>query len=209
MKLGKFICEVLLAREIEDGEGKDDFLLDTAKFYKVNVKKIEREFQKEIDAKKLADKQAAAAAKKLAREKERKKAARAAKPNGSAPPDKSESALIAHALHSEDGRDKILTQPDGRAFYIYPEPTCIHCGCTYFNPCPGGCSWSVQESKTNRGLCSACRGKGRVFTPVLDLSGKEVDGMGAKKASKKKSKKKSAKAASDKANTREAPAGAV
>jgi hypothetical protein len=67
----------------------------------------------------------------------------------------------------------------------------------------------VQESKTNRGLCSACRGKGRVFTPVLDLSGKEVDGMGAKKASKKKSKKKSAKAASDKANTREAPAGAV
>lgn len=36
------------------------------------------------------------------------------------------------------------------------EPTCIKCGCTEFNACDEGCSWSFLNKKTNEGICSSC-----------------------------------------------------
>jgi hypothetical protein len=36
------------------------------------------------------------------------------------------------------------------------EPTCIKCGCTEYNACDEGCSWTFLNKKTNEGLCSAC-----------------------------------------------------
>jgi hypothetical protein len=36
------------------------------------------------------------------------------------------------------------------------EPTCIKCGCTQFNACDEGCSWTFLNKKTNEGICSAC-----------------------------------------------------
>lgn len=39
----------------------------------------------------------------------------------------------------------------------YDEPTCATCGCTVAKACPGGCSWTKLDKKTNRGLCSACK----------------------------------------------------
>jgi hypothetical protein len=171
-----------------------------ARQYKVNANKIQHGLQKEIAARKAEEQKAA-------REK-RKKDGQPRKRHPQ-PMAKSEAALIAHALHSEDGRDKVIIQPDGSAFYLYREPTCIHCGCIESNACPGACSWSVLETQTNRGLCSACGQKKKTFVPIAKLDGKEVAAMSSKKSSKKKSKKKSAKASNKKTNAQEAPAGAV
>lgn len=38
----------------------------------------------------------------------------------------------------------------------YAEPTCKTCGCIEARACPGGCSWSKLDKKTNVGLCSTC-----------------------------------------------------
>ena len=107
----------------------------------------------------------------------------------------SESARIAHALHSNEGRDKVHLHRDGTAHLIYGEPTCIGCGCTELSACPGGCSWTDRELISNRGLCSSCEAKGIKFsrstvTPVKS-NGKEETSM-ATKAKKKASKKKPA-----------------
>jgi hypothetical protein len=35
-------------------------------------------------------------------------------------------------------------------------PTCIECGCTESQACPGGCSWVDLNRETNQGICSTC-----------------------------------------------------
>jgi ParB family chromosome partitioning protein len=102
----------------------------------------------------------------------------------------SEAAIIAHALHSGEGRDKVHLNPDGSAHMVYDEPTCIHCGCQELSPCPEGCAWVTLEEKTNRGLCTSCSAKGHKLNRVAS-EGKEGKAM-AKKAKKKASKKKPA-----------------
>jgi hypothetical protein len=97
----------------------------------------------------------------------------------------SESAKIAHALHSGEDRDKVQLHPDGSAHMIYDELTCIHCACQELSPCPEGCAWVTLEKQTNRGICSACHQKGLKFTPVTP-TGKEDAAMTAKKKAKKK-----------------------
>jgi hypothetical protein len=80
-----------------------------------------------------------------------------------------ESKLVAHALHSELARDRVMIDRGGMAYVIFSEPTCVHCGCTTFNPCVGPmgaadtCYWVASEDDTNRGLCSACSFKGVKF----------------------------------------------
>jgi len=39
----------------------------------------------------------------------------------------------------------------------YEVPTCATCGCVAERACPGGCSWSKLDKKTNRGICTACK----------------------------------------------------
>jgi hypothetical protein len=36
------------------------------------------------------------------------------------------------------------------------EPTCIKCGCTYYEPCDEGCGWAFLNKRTNEGICTAC-----------------------------------------------------
>jgi hypothetical protein len=208
LQLAPFLMECLLARDMDAtvhyGNSRDN-LLFAAKAYKVDVKKIERGLQKEVEAKKAEEKKAA-------REKKKRDAVRlkqqqanaAAKGNGVPARDKSEAALIAHALHNGEGRDKVIMHPDGSVFYLYSEPTCIHCGCTRFNPCPGGCAWVTLDEETNRGLCSACAEVGWSF---VESNGKEGKAMG-KRNTKKKLKKKSASKKKD-IDKLEAPAGHV
>jgi hypothetical protein len=43
-------------------------------------------------------------------------------------------------------------------------PTCIECGCTESQACPGGCSWIELDKDTNVGLCSKC---------VLDIAARD------------------------------------
>jgi hypothetical protein len=33
---------------------------------------------------------------------------------------------------------------------------CIACGCTEFEPCPGGCAWAVINPDTGARLCTRC-----------------------------------------------------
>jgi ParB family chromosome partitioning protein len=208
MQLVPFLMECLLARDLDAavhyGDSRDD-LLFAAKAYKIDVKKIERGLQNEIEAKKAEDKKAAREKKK--REAVRLKNQHAAQGNGASNRDMSEAARIAHALHSGEGRDKVITHLNGSAFVEYDEPTCIHCGCTEANACPtidGGCAWVKLEEGTNRGLCSACEEAGRSF---VESTGKEAKAM-AKKKGKTKLKKKSASKKKDN-DKFEAPAGRV
>jgi hypothetical protein len=46
----------------------------------------------------------------------------------------------------------------------FDEPTCVICGCTEYHACPGGCSWTVLDDLTGRGLCSACAEKAAAGT---------------------------------------------
>jgi hypothetical protein len=36
------------------------------------------------------------------------------------------------------------------------EVTCIRCGCTDSDPCPGGCSWVWVDRVTGEGVCTSC-----------------------------------------------------
>ena len=57
-------------------------------------------------------------------------------------------ALACRLLGGEDGQRiqrEILARVDG-------EPVCRVCGCTEYDPCPGGCFWVGPD------LCSACAG---------------------------------------------------
>lgn len=38
------------------------------------------------------------------------------------------------------------------------EATCIYCGCTDSQACPGGCSWVWINYDTGKGICSRCEG---------------------------------------------------
>jgi len=42
--------------------------------------------------------------------------------------------------------------------------SCIACGCTEYEPCPGGCSWAAVDEENNVGLCTQC-----CLTPVDQL----------------------------------------
>ena len=37
------------------------------------------------------------------------------------------------------------------------ESTCIRCGCTDSNACPGGCSWFIVYRRHRIGVCTRCR----------------------------------------------------
>jgi hypothetical protein len=94
---------------------------------------------------------------------------------------------IAHALQTGIGRGRVELTQDGCAFFVFDEPTCIHCGCTMFNACVDntigrGCAWVAEEPETNRGLCSACDQKGFKFS--------RKEGAMETKKTKKKTKKK-------------------
>jgi len=104
---------------------------------------------------------------------------------------KSEKAVIAHALHTGDGRENVHVTPSGAAHVVYDEPTCTSCGCTELNACPPGCYWVYLEEDTHRGLCSHCHTKGIHFTRVAMR--KEELSMAAKKAKKAKKKKPASK----------------
>ena len=188
--LPSFLMELVLADFVDEWSNGEKQLLAIAKRYKVNVGSIQRQWVKEQAEKAAAEKKAAAEARK------KKKAQTSAKTGSSekrenskvagVPNPNSESAKIAHALHSGEGRDKVQVHPDGSAHMIYHEDTCIGCGCTQLAPCPEGCGWKRIEGETNRGLCTACADKGVEFTPVPS-NGKEVKStMPAKKAKKKK-----------------------
>jgi len=36
------------------------------------------------------------------------------------------------------------------------QATCVGCGCTDSNACPGGCSWTWVKRDEGRGWCAAC-----------------------------------------------------
>jgi len=36
------------------------------------------------------------------------------------------------------------------------EATCIRCGCTDSQPCPGGCAWIYVDPCTGKGVCTSC-----------------------------------------------------
>ena len=36
---------------------------------------------------------------------------------------------------------------------------CIACGCTEFEPCPGGCAWAVINPDSGARLCTRCAKK--------------------------------------------------
>jgi len=46
--------------------------------------------------------------------------------------------------------------------------TCIGCGCTDDNACPGGCYWIKKSEKYGLGLCSLCKNKKELFTGRLN-----------------------------------------
>lgn len=57
-------------------------------------------------------------------------------------------ALACRLLGGKNGQNvqkDILARVDG-------EPVCRKCGCTEYDPCPGGCTWVSDD------LCSACVG---------------------------------------------------
>jgi len=33
---------------------------------------------------------------------------------------------------------------------------CIACGCTEYEPCPGGCTWAVMNPETGNAICTSC-----------------------------------------------------
>lgn len=39
------------------------------------------------------------------------------------------------------------------------ERTCVYCGCTDGNACPGGCAWLEKHKATPTGVCSSCAPK--------------------------------------------------
>lgn len=47
--------------------------------------------------------------------------------------------------------------------------TCCFCGCSDFNPCPGGCGWSSREQT----LCTECRDIQRAFVREARKVGSE------------------------------------
>ena len=44
------------------------------------------------------------------------------------------------------------------------EATCIRCGCTASDPCPGGCSWIWVDYEKGEGVCTSC-------SPLLPAEG--------------------------------------
>jgi len=73
-----------------------------------------------------------------------------------------------HEYGQDPDRPDLCVCGEGREHALHLtaplEPTCVECGCTESQACPGGCSWVELNKDTNEGLCSKC---------VVDIAARE------------------------------------
>lgn len=65
-------------------------------------------------------------------------------------------AEVRMAMRQEDAR--LLREALGKSIGAEPV-SCVGCGCTEENACPGGCSWVAVDYESGVGICSRCAAK--------------------------------------------------